>query len=520
MIPAVAIPALIALVCKLGLLGYSMRIAARTLSMRLILALLLVFVLHNSVEFVGLIHFNGEVTPAITRLGFAYLSFLIPAVALILHLSLRLSFDRAPDGLWSRLQPILYVPGFVLVYLLLATDQLVTGFQTFRSAVLRIPGPWYILFESYVISYLLVALASLVYGARASRKSAKGRSRNRLWLLALLPTGLLILYLIVANHLGAAKITSTIYVPIPMTFFLLVATYATYRNRLPDVGFFIPGSKVRKRKAALYERARTMIDIGEVRSAKDIAEALVRIFRCPVELICNDTSLLCPADDHGASAESGLWLARFPLEVLQKIRQTVVMDEIGESDPELHNLMKLHKVEAIVPFKFYEKGSMSWAFFGEHFGEEVYTPLDFKHLEALFERIEECLFENVVPLRSQLEEATRKLNEFKQRLAVTWGELEAVRRGVGLAKVENRRFQEGVAQRRPEDEFQVQKPRLPEAIASGEKTMEQYLTEREGAIVAVALRKCADDKIETARLLGISQRLLQHLIDRHALDSG
>ena len=499
MIPAVAIPSFVALVCKVVLLGYSTRAPAKNATIRLVQLLLVALVSQNSIEFIGFNLFeSGVITPALTEIGIAYLVLTIIAVALVLHVSMRLSFDAPRADMRERRQFWVYAPSIILVILLVATDQLVAGFQPYGSTVLRIPGPRYILFESYIVLYLLAALACLVYGARPSRKSPKGRSRNRLLLFSLLPSGLLFLYLIVANHFGMAKITSTIYLPIPMTVFLVVATYATHRSRLPDLAFFVPGSRVRRRKCALYDRVQEMIAEVEHPYADDtLAKRLAETFGCPVEIV-----------GRGASP------SRFPPGVLQSVRQIVVADEIEEADPELRALMKLHKVEAIAPFRSHGTGSTCWALFGERFGTEVHTPLDFKYVETLFRRIEECFGENVLPLRSQLDAAVAKLDECNRQLAITWNEIEALRRNLDLVQAENYELSQNVDC----NERDAPKLYLPESVASGTRTLQEYLHDREATIVEAALRDSGRDQKKTARLLGIERETLSFLIHFHKLD--
>lgn len=501
MIPAIAIPAVVALVCKTALLGYSLKTPAGNSTTRLLRWLLAALVLQNLIEVFGLSLFHvASITPLLEKVGTAYLSVVVIVVALVLRLSLRLSFDppnndhRAPQQLW------IYAPCVVLLILFVATDYLVVGFQPYRNSILRVPGPWYFLFETYVALYMLAALACLIYGARPGRRSAKGRSRNALWLLALLPLGLLFLYLIVANHLGTAKITSTIYLPVPMAIFLIVATYATHHNRLPDLAFFIPGSRVRQRKVDLYGRIQRMIAEQEgPQASSDLADRLTRTFSCPVEVV------------ERASSSSPL-----PIQLLRKVRKIVVVDEIEAEDPELFRSMRQHKIDAIVPFQASPNESASWVLFGAPFVDEVYTPLDFVHLERLFERIQTGVLENFLPLRSQLLEATGRLSEVKRQLAASWSVLEEMRRKVEMAKAERYRLDDsttsfvfkGLAASRLE---------VPEEIVSGECSIEQFLLNRESAIVSLVLRRCSGDLRETARMLGVSPKRLRYLIERHEI---
>lgn len=513
MISAIAIPALVALVFKLGLFGYSIRLQATNFLARLVLALLFAFAAHNFAEFMMLNYFEGEVTPTIEFLGFAYMAFIIPAMALTLHISLRLSFDLPPGDKRVRLHWLLYIPAAVLLYLLLATDQLVAGFQMFRNTLLRISGPLYVLFEVYLPSYLLVALASLVYGSRGSRRSANRRNRNRLWLLVLLPIGLAIWYLIIANHYGLAKFTSTIYMPIPWTLFLLVAIYTTHHYRLFDIGFFIPGSKVRKRKTKLHRHIRALItEIADLRSVQKMLEHLADAFHCQVALIGGPRPLA--ASVAGQQSDSSAYtLLQFPREALQKIDNMIVADEIADSGQELYALMSRHHVGAIVPINFHNEWSAYWILLGEGFSEQVYTPLDFKIVGSLFDRIAECFLDDSLPLRSQLVGANDDLREFKRRLALAWDELDNLRKKAASAEAQNLKLSD-------EEETLLRQrltgigDRLPESIVSGEKTLERYLADTEAEIAAAALKCCAGNKAKAARLLGMSLETFHSIMER------
>src|SRR5690349_5518638 len=115
MIAYASIPALVALLFKALLLGYSVNHAARNGTTRLFVALLLALAAQNLVEFLGFNYLAQHgVGPVMQTVGFAYLGFLIPAIALILHISLRLSFDLpASDRQW-RWEALLYLPAAAL----------------------------------------------------------------------------------------------------------------------------------------------------------------------------------------------------------------------------------------------------------------------------------------------------------------------------------------------------------------------------------------------------------------------
>jgi hypothetical protein len=412
MIAYTSVPALVALLFKALLLGYSVKYAARNSTTRLFLALLLALAAQNLVEFLGFnyLALHG-VGPVMQTVGFAYLGFLIPAVALILHISLRLSFDLPANDRQWRWEALLYLPATGLVFLLLFTDKLVVGFQPFQNTVLRIPGPWYSVFETYLALYLLATLANLFYGARSSRLPA-ARTRNRLWLLAILPTALLSVYLVVANHFGWTKITSTFYLPIALTFFLAVTAYATHQHRLFDIEFYIPWSKARRRKTAFYQRIQATIgEFADLPSVDAALERVADVLRCPVALVGGWRPVFA------AAGEGSLELAQFPHDVVAKVGRIVVAREISDAGSDTYGTMQQFKVAAIVPFYPNAKTSASWMLLGESFNESVYTPLDFRKVEWLFDKMGDFLLDKVGLLRSELNRANEDNRSLRQQLA-------------------------------------------------------------------------------------------------------
>lgn len=512
------IPSLIALLFKFALLAYAMRSPRQNPATRLFLALLTLLAIHNLIEFFGLNYFAVHgLDETMERYGYAYFALVIGYTALTLHLSLRLSIDQ-----WDRVKyvvPLLYLPVPVLEFLLLGSDRLVAGFQLFQSyTILRVPGPLYFLFEAYALLYVLAALVYLIYGARGSRPSIVNRIRNRLWLFALLPFVLLHAYLIIANHFGFAKISSTVSVPIALTFFLVVTTYATHQYRLFDIEFFIPWSKVRKRKTAFYQRIQaTIAEIAEMRSVKEVLQFLADIFHCQVALVGGLRPLVALARGQEPHVAGHLRLSKFPREALEKVDHIVVANEIADSKPELHALMKHHNVGAIVPFNSHSAMSAHWMLLGDRFSDHVYSPLDFRMVESLFDKIAEHFIDNLALLRSQLSDAQDEVGDFRRRLAMAWDELTAQRKKVALVEKENRRLREEKAQLLRRN-LKVVEDELPQQIASGEKTIDRYLAEYEAKLVETALRQSRGNKAKAARLLGIWPNKIDYLIERHNLD--
>lgn len=511
-----SVPALVALVLKLAMIGYVLRAPSQNRTTKLFLVLLVVFSVQNLIEFLGLNEFARGNYDHAELYGRSYFAMVIPFLAILLHLSLRLSYDPPVVSRLDRYAYVLYLPAIGLVALLLG-DHLIAGFRPFQYSILRVPGRLYFLFETYASVYMLAAVSSLVYGARASR-AAFPRTRNRLWLYALLPIALLVVYLVVANHFGWTRLTSTFYLPLAVTLFLGITTYATHQYRLFDIEFYFPWSKARKRKTVFYERIRaTIAEIADLKSLGEMLRLLAGALQCQVALVGGPRPVIALVDGQSVNAKNDLSLSEFPRDALGRIDHIVVANEIADCFPELHALMKRHKVGAIVPFNSHSSTAAHWMLLGEHFSDQVYTPLDFKVVETLFDRIGERFLDNLLLLRSQLAEANDELRDYQRRLGLAWGEIESLRKNLTATEQDNRELREEKANLKRRS-FRVVQGGLPGAIESGEKTLEQYLAESEREIVRAALRDCRGNKAKAARLLGVQLRTLHYLIQRHDLE--
>jgi len=497
-----AIPSLVALVFKAVLLAYALRFPAKSATTRLYLVLLVLFSLHNVVEFAGFNHFaRYGLDDTIVRFGYSYFVLGIVFFAIILHLSLRLSLDN-----WSRLKlyvPLFYAPALPLGYLLLFTNQLVSGFRLFDGyTILRIPGPLYFLFETYALLYLSAAVAYLIYGARRARPAAMCRTRNRLWLLALLPFVLVNIYLIVANHFGLAKISSTVTLPLVITFFLVVTTYATHQYRLFDIEFFIPWSKLRQRKTAFYARIQTMIgELAGLRSVKGMVARLAQTLECPVALV---------GWRKGVVASSMLALAQFPDDELQRIERIVVADEIADRLPSTYAAMRRHQVAVIVPFHTASQSSAGWLLLGEPFSNQVYTARDFRVVEQLFDRLADCLLDELVDLRRQLAETRREARATGERLAHLEQALVALQKENQNLRVERQYWVKSQAGK-------LATALTADDLSVSEFSLDHLLSDIEARLIEDTLRRCHGNKSETARLLGLRPNTLHYKLVRYGL---
>lgn len=463
------IPSVVALLFKIVLLGYAMRSFAQSHLARIFLMLLILFSTLNIVELGGMhYYYPGGLSPTVEKFGYAYFAIFIPVIAVILHLSLALSLD-GDQARFKSLYCLLYVPVLPLEYLLLASNQLVAGFEPFRDSIQRTRGPLYFLFETYALVYLTASFANLIYGARGSRPSAVARARNRLWLIALLPIVFIFVYLITASALGWPKFTTTFYLPIGITFFLCVTTYAIHEHRLFDLEFYIPWSKVRKRKTAFYDRIRAMIaEIADLRSVNDAVDRLADTLRCPVALIGGPKPV--------CAAASGT-MAAMPLDSLRGMDHIIVAAEIADRLPQVHTLMKQHGVAAVVPFYPHSTSAASWLLLGDSFSDQVYSRLDFRMVERLFDRMADLFLDKLIAMRAQLADAHAQIHTLQFRLQSAERNSAALQERLDVLSRENVRL----ASEQPADSLLMQTEPAPDVsitLLGRDKSMLKRLRER------------------------------------------
>lgn len=507
-----SLPAIIALIFKLALFAYAIRSPVRNEKTLLFLFLLAALSLFNLSEVFLLNYFpHFGVDSILEGAGYGYFAALIPAIAILLHLSLCLAHEgKKIDAKWLGL---LYLPAAALEYLLLFTDTLVAGFRPFQFSIIRVPGPLYFLFETYFTLYLAAALVNLVAAARGAGRSSIARTRNRLWLIGLAPMALLMIYMIVSRHMNWPQLPSTFYVPIAQTFFLLVATYATYQYRLFDIEFYIPWSKVRKRKTAFYQRIHaTVAELADLPSADMALDRVSALLRCPVALVGGWRPLLATAGD------GAIEMAQFPHDELARIDRILVASEIKQAMPEAYRRMQQFRVAAVVPFYPHAKTAASWMLLGDAFNESVYTPLDFKNVERLFDSLGEFFLDKIAHLRQELAGAHSRIDALEAELDRLRKEQTVLRDFNFRLMLENHSLRAPSAAGNRGQKRERVVTLVPNTAASpGQRSLEAQVAQFEASLIAEALRRCKGNQSEAGRLLGLKPNTLHYKIKRYGL---
>ena len=221
---------------------------------------------------------------------------------------------------------------------------------------------------------------------------------------------LVVITVLVLLHFGIRWINASVVFPVAITYFLVVTAYAIHQHRLFDIQFFIPWSKVRARKTAFYDRIRAMTaEIADLGSVREATHRLSETLGCSVALVSTGKPVL-------AVAGGAQQMVAFPLEQLRNIDRIVVANEIADSAPATYALMRQHGVAAVVPFYPHSQSASGWMLLGDAFSEQVYTPLDFKMVEQLFDKMAELFLDKLLLMRSQLAAAERRLQTMEFRL--------------------------------------------------------------------------------------------------------
>ncbi|OGI62127.1 MAG: hypothetical protein A2W18_01950 [Candidatus Muproteobacteria bacterium RBG_16_60_9] len=514
MIEYASVPALVALIFKLILVVYSARSPIKNAITWLFLALLVVFTLLNLDEFFFLNYAPRiGMTPIVNAAGFVYIAFWIPAIALLLHLAVVLSFDRGSVFRRPAVIFAIYAPIVPFEYLLLFTNKFVLEFKPFLYSILRVPGPLYWIGETWAILLLSATFAVLVYGARGSRP-ALARVRARLWLLALSPMILLVIYMILAHHMGWRRLTFPVHIPIVVTFFLLMTTYATHERphpggfyrflyRLFDLESYLPWSKAYRRKTALYDRIRNMIaGIGDSDSTKSIVRQLSDVLQCPVVLMNRERL----AVETGQARE----LAEFPRAALPPVDRLVVAHEVARDLPDLRSLMAHHKVAAIVPFHPHSRAA-SWVLLGEGFSEQVYTPVDFDEVKRLFDRLADHMLDEQMHMRAELTLARRETQELHRHIADAAQHLHAIEKQ--LAEHKNARHENPP----PSTADAAGHDAVAQEAATSRKSLADYVADLERRMIINALERCGGNQAKAAEYLGLRPNTLHYKMQRYGM---
>ncbi len=400
-----SLPAVIALLFKGGIFLYARSSRTHNLQTRLYLLFVFALSLQNVME---ISHFHALTVPgAIPYLeAIVFYAMGIIAIALLLHLAASVAYNDSAT--LSRLIKAVYAYALALEALLLFTPWLISDFVRFEYSVSRVAGPLFFFFEYYAVGAFLAIIGLLYVGMKYQTTSHK-RTKSGVLLLAVVPLAVVVISVLALLHLGVRWVNGSMTIALAMTYFLAVTAYAIHQHRLFDIEFFIPGSKVRRRKTAFYRRIQAVIaEIADLDSVEQAVRRLGDTLGCGVTLIGGNRPVLAQA---GASPA----MAQIPRSILTRFDHIVVANEIADTLPEVHQAMRAHGVAAIVPFHPHSQQAAGWLVLGDAFSEQVYTARDFRLVEQLFDKMADLFLDKLITMRTQLTDAMKQIRLLERR---------------------------------------------------------------------------------------------------------
>jgi hypothetical protein len=409
----VSIPAVLALLAKGAIYSYARFSPTHTHLTRIFLLALFALSLQNVAEISHyfVLH-RGEVP------GFelsVYYAASILALAFFFHLALALGLGDLSHTNWRYAAAAAYGVAGVLIALLVFSDLLISGYRRLDYSATRIPGPLYPMFELFAATTAVAVIALLAWGSRRL-DAARDRARNAIVLLAITPLALLTVTVVVMRHLEIPWFNMAVTGPIAITVFLVVTAYAIHQHHIFDIRFFVPWSRVRRHKQALYGRIAALLDdSATLGSSQKVVNRLAEALACPVALVMPDRIVAAEVPNTAA-------LRGFPRKALRFFDDFTLASDAAAQAPDSHRTMVRHGVGAVVPFFPDSRVASGWLLLGDQFDEEVYTPQDVRVARYLFDRLALVMLDGLLTVQTRLIRANRELSHLKTEVGQLVGE--------------------------------------------------------------------------------------------------
>lgn len=225
-----AIPALAALVIKLGLLTQTRNVTAPP---GRALHFFLIFLAVQNVAEVG-VFFTGSHGIAFTLVGI-YMAATV--CALCQGVLFGAAVARIPTGSLSRWMAGL---ALALVAALWLTNWIVLGYEFNGYVLVSIKGPFYWVFTLTVLGCILAMIGFLLVGTRSTEQ--RTQRECVLTLTGLTPVFAVGAAVVIMRQMGS-EISAAVVIPFAVTFFLAVTVYAVRAHQLFDIRVLIPGTR-------------------------------------------------------------------------------------------------------------------------------------------------------------------------------------------------------------------------------------------------------------------------------------
>lgn len=469
-----SLPALVSLVAKTAILSYSLRSAPHNAQTRLFVGALLFSILLSVSELTVLQRISASI---FQFAGIAYYATCVPMIALFVHLAISISIDEWRSSRMVVFYALFY--GFVvtLCALIVYTPLVIVKIEDFGGYTgIGVQGPFYFLFELFIVPSFLAMLVLPMWGLKRSADPIR-RNQCKLWLTVAAPLSLLIIFIMVLLHYEIHWFNATVTAPLLFAALMAAMGYSIHSRRPIEPDYFLPWSKTRRCKTELYDNLEALsAQIVKTRSIQFLVNRLADAFQCPAAVVTREALI--------ASAGKSRALELFPKKLLRDIRESTLRREVSTAE-HLGTYMDHHAVAAIVPFYPYNHAASTWILLGNPFGQKIYSRRDFRVIERLFDQIAILLLDRLFTSQHHIHRTRREMELLERRHAETKERLKKVL---------------------------SDQPHEPAGL---HKPLAKHLLELEAKIIEETLVVCNGNQAEAARLLGMKPNTLHYKLKQY-----
>ena len=231
------VPAMAALLVKFIVLAHGGRSLAKTCLSRTYLSLLAVMTITNVIELLGY-YYGDSLASTLLLLKIYYV-----ALIWLLAFLLQLSWLIIKKTVAYKIGIVNYSASTIVTLLVLFSDLILAGARANGYTVTRIPGDYYVVMQLSLIIMITSAIATTIYGAACgANQFVKIQSIRLLIAIACLALPLLAA---LAFQLLNINITAAFFLPIGITFSILMLHNTILADELTDIRVYIPFTKLR-----------------------------------------------------------------------------------------------------------------------------------------------------------------------------------------------------------------------------------------------------------------------------------
>lgn len=188
------------------------------------------------------------------------------------------------------------ISSIVLIAMILETDQIIAGAISTKFTILRVPGEYYFIFLSYLITYIFIGLFLILFSIRNANNPLKKR-RHKVIFFSLLPLALILSLVFILIQIDSI-INLSFFLPICTLIFLIIYLFTENKRDLFRVLVNIPYSQERVAYKELNDRVIEYLSKTQTEEKISLKEAMATIEKAFIS-----RALEIKDGDHNLAAE-------------------------------------------------------------------------------------------------------------------------------------------------------------------------------------------------------------------------